>query len=301
VRYVASLGANTSLGLNAGAPLNCRVATIFDGQLYTSSASGSHLGVATVGTGVPAVPGNPLTLLNGFPTTGGTAVESAYDYFFANPTTLYVADDNTGAASDGGIQKWTLAGGLWTKQYTFKLTPTSGCRGLSGFVQNGVATLWGTSNTGSATDLVTVTDTGPLSPMVSIATPAADTAFRSVRYFGVPSSLSRIAVGCGAATIDAFGTGQIGTDVRTKVSNALVLPLIGYGTINILAPLCVGCTLVHEFSVLQVGNESTLSLPNVASLIGAQLYIQGIDFLAPGGCSAPITMTLTDGFVVTIQ
>lgn len=305
IRYVTGLGASTSLGLNSGAPNNTRTVNIFDGQLYTTSASTVYLGVCTVGTDLPTTAGQSVALLPGFPTGGGTATESAYDYFFADPNTVYVADDNTTAAgSDGGIQKWTLVGGLWTKQYTLTLAPGNGCRGLTGFVQNGVVTLWGTANVnatgGNQTQLVTVTDAGPGSVVTSLATSAASTAFRGVRYFAQPSTLVPIQAACGTAGLGVYGNGQIGTDIRTVVKNPVGLPLIGYGTTPLNIPFC-NCTLAHEFLLLLGPTAThTLSLPNSPAAIGAQILVQGVDFLAPGGCPDPI-FTLTDAYSFTVQ
>ena len=45
VRYAAAVGDTTALGVQSGAPTNTRVAGIYDGQLYTSSASTGYLGV----------------------------------------------------------------------------------------------------------------------------------------------------------------------------------------------------------------------------------------------------------------
>src|SRR5262249_17175605 len=94
----ALYGPGTPLTLNTPFPVNTRVANIFDGQLYLSSASGTFLGVGTLGTGLPTTGSQTPSLLNGFPTAIGP---SNYDFFFADANTLYVADDRTNGA--GGI------------------------------------------------------------------------------------------------------------------------------------------------------------------------------------------------------
>src|SRR5262245_31551811 len=86
------LSTATPVQLNSAAPTNLRVANIFNGQLYVSSSSGSFFGVGTLGTGLPTTSGQTPSLLPGFPALSGP---SAYDYWFANATTLYVADDRT--------------------------------------------------------------------------------------------------------------------------------------------------------------------------------------------------------------
>ncbi len=304
VRYVANVGDTTCLGLNAGAPTNCRNIGIFDGQLYITSSSGNFHGVCTVGDGLPTGSGQPITVLPGFPTALTAANESTYDFFFADPFTVYAADDRTGAApEDGGIQKWTFDGLTWTKQYTFKLSATaaaSGARGVTGHVVDGVTTLWAT-DTATASNLVTITDTGPSSAVTVLVPGTTNTSLRGVRYYPKPSTLTRLIGGCGQADIKAFGNGEIGTDVRTKLVNTQVIPIIGYGTQALSFPLCTGCTLLHDFAFIVVGDQHTLSLPNSPGLIGVSILIQGIDFIAPGGCTSPLFMTLTDGYALTLQ
>ncbi|HEX6811842.1 MAG TPA: hypothetical protein VF384_09495 [Planctomycetota bacterium] len=297
IRFVANVGDTTSLGLNAGAPTNTRTATIYNGQLYTTSASTVYQGVAAVGTGLPTSPSQPITLLNGFPTASGP---SAYDHFFANPTTLYVADDRTGGS--GGIQKWTLSGGVWTLQYTLSLSPVSGCRGLTGFVQNGVVTLWATANQAFpsvATELVTVVDAGPGSVVTSIAVAGTNTAFRGLRHLAMPTTLQRFPLSCGAMDILVTGNGQIGTDVITTIQNPLGFGFIGYGLTGFVVPFC-NCTIGHDYVLLLLGPSHTLSVPYDPTLFGTQLFMQGLDFLAPGGCPDPM-FTLTDAYSLTIQ
>src|SRR5204862_396716 len=81
VRFVASLGSTTSVPLHQGQLSNTRVVTLYNGQLYTSAASGQFQGVSTVGTGLPTSGVNSVLLLNGFPIAAGP---SAYDHFFAD-------------------------------------------------------------------------------------------------------------------------------------------------------------------------------------------------------------------------
>jgi hypothetical protein len=278
IRYVAGLGATTSLVISA-TPLNNRVLGIYGGQLYASASSANFYGVSTVGTGIPNTSGNSCTVLPGMSVTVGP---SSYDFWFESPTTVFVADDRV-VASNGGIQKWTLAGGTWTLAYTIQ-SGTTGFRGLTGKRANGVTTLY---------------DTGAASTATVIATAPASTAFRGVRMMNPPSTLTRITATCGAAGLNAVGTGQIGTEVHTQIINPVGIPFVGYGTQLFLFPFC-GCTVVHDFLILLQGSLHTLAIPNSPALAGVQIYGQGLDFLAPGGCPDPL-LTLTDGYVFTIQ
>ncbi len=205
VQYTV-LGPNTPVALNSAAPTNLRVANIFGGQLYVSSASTTFQGVSTVGVGLPTTSGQTPTLLNGFPTATGP---SSYDYYFANASTLYVADDR--ANGSGGIQKWTESGGLWSLQYTLAAGATLGCRGLTGVSCGGSVTLFATLSSGS--QIVSVVDAGIGSPFTIVAQATTNTVFRGIRRIEVPPSFT--VAGVGSPTIGGVPTiGSIGGDVR---------------------------------------------------------------------------------------
>jgi hypothetical protein len=213
VRFVASLGDSTSTQLSTTVT-NTRVVGIFDGQLRVSSASGAFLGVCNVGTGLPTTSGQTITLLPGFPTTG----ESAYDYFFADASTLYVADDRSTGA--GGIQKWTFdaGAGSWSLQYTLAPSANVGCRGLSGVVNAGTTTLFATTAQTSGNQLVQTTDLGAGSPFTLIATAGTNRIFRGTRMLPNACAAPTItaqpsdASGCAgfAATFTVGATGSAG-------------------------------------------------------------------------------------------
>jgi hypothetical protein len=179
-RYVASLGATTSTQLSTTVT-NLRVVNIFSGQLYVSAANGAFEGVCTVGSGLPTTSGQTITLLPGFPTASGP---SSFDYFLSDPNTVYVADDRTTSA--GGIQKWTFNGTTWSLQYTLHPAAGIGCRGLTGVVQSGVVTLYGTTAVTSANLIVAVTDTGSGSTFSTVATAATNEGFRGIRWIRTP-------------------------------------------------------------------------------------------------------------------
>ncbi len=309
IRYVASLGATTSALLNAGAPTNCRVVGIYDSQLYTTSASTVFLGVCAVGSGLPTTSGQVITLLPGFPTGGGTTAGSAYDFFWADQNTVYVADDNAPASTVGGISKWTFNGTIWSRAYrlTVNPTPTSnwGARGLTGFVRDGVITLWATMNTGSGTGTVlcSITDTGPASVVNQLLASPAGFAFRGVRYLSKPSTVQRFTAGCGTVDLKVAGNGEVGTDVRTTVVNASVFPLIVYGTSQLGVPIDSGCSclLGETLDIVLAAAVNTIPIPNNPAIVGFTLYTQGADLFAPGACQSPLPVALTDYFSFTVQ
>jgi hypothetical protein len=114
-------------------------------SLYNGGSGPTQLsGFGTSKTGIMAITTGANS--NGNPLNAGQSINlSPADFFFANATTLYVADtgapknDKAGDTStkttnigDGGLQKWTLSNGTWTLDYTLTA-------GLIGFVQNNAA------------------------------------------------------------------------------------------------------------------------------------------------------------------
>lgn len=139
---------------------NFRGLTVYNNVVYYTKGSGGN-GVNTVyfvdttgsacpnGVGVPSPSAtlptgpfsayNPATgtptnmcILNGFPTLSnksGTPVNYPFGIWFANPTTLYVADEGDGyaggadlyshaaAQTNAGLEKWVYANGAWSMAY----------------------------------------------------------------------------------------------------------------------------------------------------------------------------------------
>jgi hypothetical protein len=178
---------------------NFRGLAIFNNTLYVTKGSGSNgidtvYQVGTTGT-LPTTGGATINVLPGFPTaiakTAGINNIYPFGIWFANSTTLYVADEGDGVVADApnsiyaGLQKWSLVNGSWTldyvlqnglnlgQQYSLPNYPTSinpataGLRNLTGRVNaDGTATLWAVTSTVSANGdqgadpnlLVTITD-----------------------------------------------------------------------------------------------------------------------------------------------
>jgi hypothetical protein len=165
----------------AGKDNNYRGLAEFGGALYFTKGSGSN-GMDTVYTvgSLPAVANAAAQSINvvpGFPTdsareTGGNFTPFAV--FFANATTMYVADEGSGNATDAGqhagLEKWSLVGGTWRLDYVltngligvvdtnlfgydgqYPDVTTVGLRNLAGRVNaDGTVTLWATTSTSSA-------------------------------------------------------------------------------------------------------------------------------------------------------
>jgi uncharacterized protein (TIGR03437 family) len=184
----------------AGKDNNFRGLTIFNNTMYTTKGSGSN-GFNTVyrvgdSGSLPTIANAAsaaITILPGFPNTLAKASGAMYPFglFFANATTLYVADEGDGTAANAatsttsGLQKWILKNGVWTLAYTLQtglnlgqqyfvanypatLNPaTDGLRNITGQVNaNGTVTIWGVTSTVSTNgdqgadpnQLVSVTD-----------------------------------------------------------------------------------------------------------------------------------------------
>jgi uncharacterized protein (TIGR03437 family) len=163
---------------------NFRGLTIFNNTIYVTKGSGSN-GVNTVyqvGTAgaLPALANaanTPIAILPGFPTTPvkDSGVGEPFGIWFANATTIYVADEGDGTAADAatsqiaGLQKWSLANGAWQLDYVLQnglnlgqqysildypaaLNPaTDGLRNITGRVNgDGTVTIWAITSTISA-------------------------------------------------------------------------------------------------------------------------------------------------------
>jgi len=307
---LAPLGATSGTSLHSALPVNLRSIGIHGDQLYVTSASGATRGIITIGSGVPTTNGQVPALLNGFP----TATASPYDFFFANDSTAYVADDRTSGGA-GGIQKWTETGGLWSFQYTFSLSATVGARGLTGVVENGIATLFATTTNNQ---LITVTDTGPSAAVTSLATAATNTAMRGLRYvrrpwsFGGHGTASPTTLGDPTLTT-AGGRPVVGNTGFQFVAGNLVPAGFGFLLLGIggfAAPTTIpGAPGTAEIYVSPLASillladplgaaDYSLPLPQSNSLAGLPLPSQLIAF--DPAMAFPIPLGTSAGLQVTI-
>ncbi|MFT4839908.1 MAG: hypothetical protein ACI8UD_000903 [Planctomycetota bacterium] len=303
VRY-ATVGATTSQEVS-GSPSNVRWIDNHKGQLYITSASTGSLsqGVLEVGIGMPTTIGQTTTLLPGFPTAGVFDDGAPYDFWFANDTTLYVAD-SAFQGTNCGVQKWTLAAGTWTRQYTIVVGATECIRGLSGILRDGVAEIWFTAEPqGFVTSLYKVTDTGAASTPVLIQTEAAQTDYRGVRV--IPAFIGTQAGGCGTGSLQITGPCLVGTTIEVDMVNATGFPFVNYSTTTLGLPLAnCGCVILYDLGVLVGSASSAIAVPNNAALIGSSLFLQGFDLFDIGSsCTSPvpaIPMSTTDGKSITL-
>jgi PEP-CTERM motif len=244
-------------GDKAGKDNNFRGLTEYNGSLYFTKGSGSN-GIDTVYT-----VSNPngklptsatasdasISILPGFPTDPAKKGPNytPFALFFANSTTLYVADEGTGDAVDqtdhAGLEKWTLSDGTWSLDYTLQAgligdtysvpgwdfgETTIGLRNLTGEVNaDGTVTFWATTATTSGSgdngadpnEIVKITDVlGDTSLPTSEKFSVFDGPDAGLRYGGVafaaapePSTWAMLLLGFG-------GLGFVGYRKRSALS-----------------------------------------------------------------------------------
>ncbi len=160
-----------------------RSAEIYNGNLYVSTdAGGNQTDNISEYNGEPTSAATPTILANitqdiasltaaqangvNDSRIGNNVYLSPENYFFANSTTLYVADGGQpkggkaekAGLGDGGLQKWTLSGGTWNLDYTvsagLNLVDNSSASGSTGLVgltgkvnTDGTVTLYATNST----------------------------------------------------------------------------------------------------------------------------------------------------------
>lgn len=186
----------TTFGANTGTVITnttngARVTKIFDNQLYLSvdPNTGNPQGVFTVGSGLPTTTGQSASILAG---SSVNADMDIWDFWFADPSTLYFSDVRA-TASGGGIQKWTFNGSTWSKQYTLASGLTNGVFGVYGVNEGGVNRLFGTTVDNK---IVSVSDTGVASAFTTIATGNSGNIYRGILYtVPEPGSLALVALG----------------------------------------------------------------------------------------------------------
>jgi hypothetical protein len=217
--YLTSVGTNT-VANPSDAPTTIygahetRTVTEVDGNLYFSldrknKATGVFMysGLPSSGSAVPTelTPAN-----NGL--SGANAVNySPEGFFFANSTTLYVADTGdpkAGGTGDGGIQKWTFNGSAWTLQYTLtdpNFVPASqattvahgqtGFEALTGSVVGNTVNLYAVSYTAFDTDpngVYSITDNlnavtpGAGETFDELAASGSDDLFKGISFAPIP-------------------------------------------------------------------------------------------------------------------
>lgn len=202
VQYASPLGASSSIQINTavGTPTNNRNVNIFGGQLYISSASGVNKGISTVGSGLPTVTGQSTSL---FPGTGGVAANSGYDFAIISSTLLYMADDSA-TAGVGGLQRWELVGGTWTRTQTWAPANSGRTRQLTNTTNAaGQNILYVTVlDAAGIPSIQSLTDIGALSVFSTVASGSVNTVYRGIDFAPIPTPGSLALLGLGALVVN---------------------------------------------------------------------------------------------------
>jgi hypothetical protein len=114
-----AFGSGTSTQLESAPTTNTRNVNIFGGNVYYSTGSA---GPGIYSLGAVGATGTPSLI-------AADAAGSPYDFYFANATTLFVADDSS-STKGGGLQEYTDSGSGFTLANTFN--QQGGLRSLAG-------------------------------------------------------------------------------------------------------------------------------------------------------------------------
>jgi autotransporter passenger strand-loop-strand repeat protein len=279
-----------------------------DGQLYVSidSKLNEGGGLYTFGSTLPtsattpsAVPGigPSVVLTSGTANTvngadiGASVYLSPEQYFFADPTTLYIADGGNpkeGGLGDGGLQKWSLIDGQWVLDYTLSeglnLVPdtdadgSTGLIGLAGTVVGNQVMLYATNETAADTDqtyLYAITDTLGATTLPTdesftvLETAAPDTLIRGVSF--APTSSSTIPEVTSTLTI----SNTVTSTGLTVASGGEIIVLSG-GKIVSTTVLAGGSAVISlggvddATTIAQGGNELVLGSATADVVEGTQ-------------------------------
>ena len=105
-------------------------------QLFTSTDK-TYPGVQSFTSALPTSTQSTNNSLNGMNTVGSP---ESFGYFFANSSTLFVADANL------GLEEWTLSNGTWTNVATL----SGSYVGLTGVQSGNTVSLYATTGTSAA-------------------------------------------------------------------------------------------------------------------------------------------------------
>ena len=308
-----------------------RTVEIYNGTLYVSADSSSNDSGEIISFGTLPTSASSPDVLSGIQTSvtltaaqentvnaaavGSAVALSPEEYFFANATTLYVADSGNpkgGTVGDGGLQKWTLnpQTGVWTLDYTLSAglnlvqnsaaAGTTGLIGLSGVLNaNGTVTFYATNATIGDLDqtyLYTITDD------VNATTLSSGESFSVVETASTDTNIRGIAEAPSAPTDTTIASGITSTGLN--VSDGSVVTVAAGGTLSGAVVMSGG--MVYDYgvdsgSLLAAGGTETVygtaSGDNVygvqdvsGGVSGETIYYGGGIVVEAGGTASGITV-----------
>jgi hypothetical protein len=151
---------------------NCRVVNVINGSLFFSTQSGTG-GLYSFGS----LPESAAVPTEVFITSSSSSPE---DFTLnAAGNLAYVADDG----SKGGVQRWEMVGGTWTNIYALGSGVTRiGARSLSVDFSGADPVIYAITAETATNRLIAITDAGPNSPAVTLASCPANELFRAVKF-----------------------------------------------------------------------------------------------------------------------
>ncbi|GAB4133007.1 MAG: hypothetical protein Fur0046_03380 [Cyanobacteria bacterium J069] len=253
IRYVTygSTGSSTRI---TGTDSAVRVVGIAGGQLYTTAAGTGNVGLNTIGTGLPTSGTNTITLVPGA-VSGPSPIEFVLldrDATVAGVDTLYIAD-NSAAAADQGIRKYSFNGSTWTLRGRL----VGNFSGLTGKIAGGTVELYATQGTGANNSLVRIVDSAAFNVDISatsttLVTAGANKVFRGVAF--IPNAVVN--------QPPTANSGSITTNEDTAFS----------GTLSASDPEGNALT----YSIATTAANGTVTITNAAT--GAYTYTPGSNF-----------------------
>jgi hypothetical protein len=232
---VTSLGSFVASDGKPNKDNNFRGLTIFNSTVYTSKGSGSK-GVNTVyqvgsaGT-LPTGSSNPITILPGFPTSG--VATHPFGLWFANATTLYVADEGDGVYTDigtpannaAGLSKFSLVSGSWQLDYTMTRGLNLGAptpytvNGPSGATYitapDGLRNITGNINEDGTVTIYAITSTASSAASQTNGTAAVDEGCDPNQFVSITDNLANTSPSVGEAeSFNLLATAQFGEVLR---------------------------------------------------------------------------------------
>ena len=244
---------------------NLRWVQIINGDLYFST------GASTPGLGVHKFSGLPVSaasVVSPSPLIGTTGT-SPYGFAINSGGNIaYLADD----AGSTGIRRYTNDGTGWTFVYTLNTTRTRGL--VVDWNNGGNPIVYATTTETSANKVIQITDTGASSSATTIATAAANTAFRGVAFapLAAPAitacaASQTISVGLGYQAAIPNLTGQV---VATPVGAVVVSQSPAAGTLVGLGATTV--TLTASNSVGVATCTATVTVQDVVIAVTNRIY-----------------------------